>query len=65
MKTNKPTESSVPKPVYGIDYDGWALPLERDGGPPYWSHFVGSPVKPLMPKGCVMVKITAAQRNDP
>lgn len=53
----KPTPPQSPKPTYGIDYDGWALPLERLGGPPYWSHFVGSPVRPSIPKGCVRVKI--------
>ena len=43
--------------VHGADYDGWALPLDRTGGPPYYSHFVGSPHKPALPKGCVRVKI--------
>ena len=49
----------IPKAlVYGRDYDGWALPLEREKGPPYFSHFVGSKVQPELPKGCVPVKIS-------
>jgi hypothetical protein len=43
--------------VWGEDYDGWALPIPGTGHPK-WSHFVGSPGRPKLPKGCVRVKIT-------
>ena len=42
--------------VYGRDYDGWAL--WTPGHPPRWSHFVGSPSQPSLPKGCVPVKLS-------
>ena len=43
--------------AWGIDFDGWALPLSSAGRPPYWSHFTASRAKPATPKGTVPVKL--------
>ena len=50
------TKAQTRPTEWGKDYDGWALPCPGKGAP-RWSHFVASPGKPRLPKGCVRVKL--------
>ena len=62
--TEKTTKPATHRAVWGVDYDGWALPCYGRGAP-RWSHFVASPGKPRLPKGCVRVKLSVIESRVP